>query len=406
VLFSLSCLRSPLSQETIQEAARVLTSKPAKRAVVNTVLLTAASFVLLFLAAVASALFFQGFVPDQVLSRPVYLQYGYGAHPRSFMSHPSVIELTRGSSGINPYGVVTLKSPALKTAQDYDISVALSMPPTPPNTERGNFMVNLLLLDAEPGPLAAQNFANNHGSFEDGCKSLFQSRRPALVPYVDPLASLASRILLLGWNMLFPNTRSYDMTIPLAERMSFAKGSTLPSAAYIEIESGQTLQTYGVTLTLTAQLSGLRYLMHHYRLPMYVMFTFGFWVAEVVFTGMAWAFLLPMIGSPTGEPSYRLKGESERTKLLEQEDNEGSDFSDHPHSFPTYGRQPPLKHEPEVKKEETDHRRPLSELPTRGAEADDEDDEEDEPRTQRDSGLGTSYSEEGIGGVRRRGSRQ
>lgn len=63
-------------QDTIQEAVRALTSKPAKRAVVNTVLLTAASFVLLFFAAIASALFFQSFVPDQVLSRPVYLQYG------------------------------------------------------------------------------------------------------------------------------------------------------------------------------------------------------------------------------------------------------------------------------------------------------------------------------------------
>lgn len=270
-------------------------------------------------------------------------------------------------------------------------------------------MVTIHLLDRDVSPTlhdAARAFADQHDQF-DGHKILLSSRRPALVPYMDPIASLASRVLFVAWNMLFPNARSCDMTLPLAERVAFSKGSTLPASAYLEIEAGQTLQTYGVTLTLTAQLSGLRYLMHHYRLPMYIIFTFGFWIAEIIFMGVAWSFLLPVIKPSTRNQDYDPIGQGERTKLLAGEDgDEGSDLSDHPHNFPTYGRQPPLKHEPEIKEEEPGYHRPLSELPVGGAEADDEDDEDDAERPQRDSGIGTSYSEEGASSVRRRGSRQ
>jgi hypothetical protein len=54
----------------------MLTSKPVQRAVVNTALLTSSAVTLLGLASIASALFFQGFLPHQVATVPVHLQYG------------------------------------------------------------------------------------------------------------------------------------------------------------------------------------------------------------------------------------------------------------------------------------------------------------------------------------------
>jgi hypothetical protein len=89
----------------------------------------------------------------------------------------------------------------------------------------------------------------------------------------------------------------------------------------------------------------------------------------------------------------------------DDEDEEQLDSSDRPHTFPSYGRHPPLKHEPQVKRE-MEPGRAMADIPVAGAEADDEDEEasEDEQR-RRDSGLGTSYSEEGSGSVRRRTSR-
>lgn len=65
-----------MRQETFQETARVFTSKPVQRAAVNVVLLVSGAVTLLGLAAIATVLFFQNFVPDQFVTTPVHLQYG------------------------------------------------------------------------------------------------------------------------------------------------------------------------------------------------------------------------------------------------------------------------------------------------------------------------------------------
>ena len=61
----------------MNEVVGVVTSPWARRLVVNTVVLLAGASTLLVPASIATALFFQNYVPHQVLSKPVYLQYGY-----------------------------------------------------------------------------------------------------------------------------------------------------------------------------------------------------------------------------------------------------------------------------------------------------------------------------------------
>ncbi len=83
------------------------------------------------------------------------------------------------------------------------------------------------------------------------------------------------------------------------------------------------------------------------------------------------------------------------------------DLSDTPRTFPTYGRQAPLRFVPKVKEEDSEEFimdetaiQPLT------AEADDEDEELEVYRGGRDSGIGTSFSEGGErSGVSRRRSR-
>ena len=192
------------------------------------------------------------------------------------------------------------------------------------------------------------------------------------------------------------------MTVPLAERVYFPKSVPLPGSAFLEIEAGQTLQTYQVSLTLTAQLHGLRWLMHHYRLPMYLFFTFLFWVFELLFMGVAWSFLFPSTTAPTEKEDVRALGVGGKTRLLtKSEEDDEEDLSDHPHRFPTYA----LKNEPAIKDEEDE--RPLSALPIGDAEADDEHDEDDDDgdgEQRVGAGTGTSYSEGRSGQIRRRAS--
>ncbi|CAM1502048.1 Fc.00g040320.m01.CDS01 [Cosmosporella sp. VM-42] len=367
--------------DTLQEAARVATSKPVQRAVVNSVLLVSSAVSLFCLAGIASALFFQNFVPDQVVTIPVHLQYG---------------------AGLNPYGIVPLTTSPMKSQQEYDISMTLSMPRSPPNLERGNFMISLHLLDSKADDRldkSARKYADSHEGFE-GHRVLYSSRRPALFPYVDPVVSLASRVLFLFYHMLVPSSSTTTMMIPVAERVWFSKYATIPNSAYVEIEAGQSVQIYHATLSLTAQLRGLRWLMFHYRLPTYLAFTFLFWVFEIVFMAVAWTIWSALAGS-AGDYGSKHEG-SGRQAIKDTDESEGrGEESDRPETFPTYGRQPPLKYEPEVKQEFEDDQ-PLSELPVGGAEADDDSSEED--RRARDSGIGTSYSEGGGGSVRKRTS--
>lgn len=55
---------------------RSVTSKGAQRMVVNLTLLAAGAISLLCLATIATGLFWHSYLPDQVITAPLYLQYG------------------------------------------------------------------------------------------------------------------------------------------------------------------------------------------------------------------------------------------------------------------------------------------------------------------------------------------
>ncbi|QGI65942.1 hypothetical protein CEK26_009892 [Fusarium fujikuroi] len=257
------------------------------------------------------------------------------------------------------------------------------MPRSNPNVERGNFMITLHMVDTQADAglhAAAERHASLHQGLE-GANVLFTSRRPALFPYVDPTNSIV---------------------IPLAERVLFSKASDLPRSAYVEVEAGQTIQIYHAYLQLTAQLRGLRWMMVHYRISTFIALTLVFWAFEVIFMGVAWGLWSMTSGSPPGDAD-------DKTRRLEAEGYEYEDEdTDRAETFPTYGRQQPLKYEPDIKPE-ADPEQPLSEIPRAGADADDEDegsfDDDDDDVQHKDSGIGTSYSEEGVSSIRRRTSR-
>lgn len=269
-------------------------------------------------------------------------------------------------------------------------------------------MISLYLLDSKNSDnldVSARKFANDRSDFEQS-NILFTSRRPALIPYVDPVVSLGSRIIFLLYHLIVPTSQTCVLNVPVAERVTFPTDSAIPSTAYVEVEAGQGIQIYSASLTMTAQLSGLRWLMFHYRLLTFITFTMLFWVCELGFMVVAWAILSSLLGtssSSTELKSHRNQRRSTTGGMTDSdgydENDDGDDASDYPQQFPTYGKQPPLKHEPDVKDEE-EPQQPLHEIPVAGEEADDE--EEDAPQ---DSGIGTSYSGEGSSSVRKRSIR-
>lgn len=403
----------------IRRSYRAATSKTAQRTLLNTVLIIGASVVLYGLAAVAYLLFYHNYLPDQVTTIPIHLQYGYGP---------------------NPYGIASLENRNLKDQQAYDITVSLTLPRSPANLERGNFMIALYLLGSDPSKRAKPTTAPlptgvgmppspDPAALFSSRRVLYTSTRPVLIPYTDPLVRLASRVLFLLYHVLFLHTETTRLDISLAERLVFPSPPSLttttsgiPSSLFLELQAGQSLQVYSVTVTLTAQLRGLRWLMHRHRVFSFVVGTAAFWACEVFFTVMAWMSLSVFVfGSPVkieggeDEEEDYFTDKKGKSKLIKKEEDVMSDTE---RTFPTTGRQPPLRYESggpgagpaaRVKQEDGDEAKDVPTALAPGAEADDEEDGDgDAAAGWRDSGIGTSFSDvggAGGGGLRRRSSR-
>ncbi|KAK3901626.1 putative adipose-regulatory protein-domain-containing protein [Staphylotrichum tortipilum] len=239
------------------------------------------------------------------------------------------------SVGHNTFGLATIDG--LVKRQPYDITVSLTFPRSPSNTRQGNFMIALHLFSATPGtpltqyqpfpyetpklvtPTPRSNDDNPatarpvswsthppstwHHSYLTPTRLalpayleqhhiIFSSARPALIPYVDPLAETALRWLLLPYNVLFAGARGANtvhLAFPMAEALVFSApaavasgaGVPLPGSLLLEIHGGEQLQVYEARVTLAARLRGLQGFMYRWRVTSFVLFTGAFWMVEM-----------------------------------------------------------------------------------------------------------------------------
>lgn len=335
-----------------------------------------------------------------------------------------------GRYELNPYGLASLVGANFKDYQDYDISVKLNLPNSPANLARGNFMLALYLLDEAEAPAARVTMAmiGSHlplmsapapQSILADKNIIFMSTRPAIIPYTDPLVSLAKRLLLLAYHVFVPASETTRLVVPMVERLEFRPGKMMPTALVLDVQAGQSLQVYDVLVTFTAQLGGLRWFMHTWWITSFVLFTSLFWLSEVFFlaaTAVATKLLWGAVfgGGSRGEaPPGLIKEEQGRDPRIKQEGRgQGKTLDDVPMTFPTSSQQPPLRYEPEPGHASAVDEGALPQQPQAdvGGEADVEDEafgdeyREEDPQG-RDSGIGTSFSErDGGGSVRRRTS--
>lgn len=196
----------------------------------------------------------------------------------------------------------------------------------------------------------------------------------------------------------------------MAELANFRKGyKNIPAYILLELQTGQEVQVYDVHVHFTARFGGLRWMMYNHRIISFFIFVTAFWFAEVIFAVLGWA-ALRVIFAPVSREVVK-KEEAEETDAstaVKEEDEEidEPDLSDTPRTFPTYGRQPPLRYVPKIKDEDSEEYildettiQPLA------AEADDESEDFGGRSGRTDSGIGTSFSEGGGRGLSRRKSR-
>ncbi|KAI1747734.1 putative adipose-regulatory protein-domain-containing protein [Xylaria castorea] len=366
---------------------QVATSSTAKRTYIRTVLFITASTVLLGIAALAYPVFYYNYVPKKLITVPIHLQY---------------------NAGPNPYGILTL-SPDLMQEQTYDVTVDLTLPRSPANLERGNFMVALYALKSAPINPALLSVVSNPGPGDPyqhvtADNVMFASRRPVLVPYANPLVTMASRVLFLPYYLVWPHAaETVTLNVPMGELVEFKRGA-LPLSVLVDVQAGQTLQVYSSQVTLVARLSGVRWFMYNHRILAFVVCTAAFWIAEMVATGFAWVMARwwfsgqrkevkteEMVPSGGGGGMYeRMRrgntdGDDDPLKLKAEE---GDD--EHDDKVKIKEESPELESEPEMVSRRYRHAG----------------DADDEGGSEEDAGVGTSFHDGTEGGqVRRRMSR-
>jgi seipin len=306
-------------------------------------------------------------------------------------------------SGVNPYGIASIETLLLKDRQDYDVSLTLSVPRSPSNLDQGNFMVALYFLTSGKAPqrkMAPYAAPEPHEHF-DGKSVIFTSRRPALIPYQDPVIALGSKVFFFLYHVLFPGSQTCSLVVHMAERLQFRGKSMMPASVYVEIQGGQRLDVYSASVTMTAQLRGLRWLMVNYRLTSFATLTTLFWLCEVSFMCIGW-----LLWSSWGQTRT-----DREVGFFKDGRRSSAELEDSPAAPLAHERKPPLRHGVWMK-EEGRERRLLEDIPPAGAEADDEDDEDDEELDRggewtQDSGVGTSFRDGAeTAQLRRRSSHQ
>ncbi|KAF2086803.1 hypothetical protein K490DRAFT_43655, partial [Saccharata proteae CBS 121410] len=359
-----------LGQDHALKPLRALNSKTAKRAYITSSLILLGSLILAGIAVTAYALFYYTYIPTRGFSLPVHLQFS--------PSHDH-----------HPYGLASI-SDQLVSAQPYDVRVIINLPRTPANRDAGNFMLDLRLL----GPSGTSVLGTASGP-----EVLAQERRPAILTYYSPVVDHLNKGLELPWYMLGWRHEAETLDVPMMESIQFDKGwRNVPQQLRLEIQSIGRMQVYAARIVFTAKLQGLRYIMYNYRVISFITFTLIFWAVELTFMMLAWFALTTMFSSPTTQPKGE-PGETSSHAVKKEEDAEadsGPDYSDSSRTFPTYGRQPPLRYTSPRVKEEEDQEAILASTDVLPLEADDEDEDADfvlddagRP-SERDSGLGTS----------------
>ena len=322
--------------------------------------------------------------------------------------------------------------------QPYDINLELYVPRTPNNLAAGNFMLELSLLSR---PSTSSSMLGLSGVIPNASTTLAHSRRSAILSYHSPMLSLANNVVALPWHTFgFKDLDAEILSTPMFEHVSFARGwRNIPGAVKLELQSDTTLQVYSAKVLFTARFEGLRYILYNYRILSFLLFTSCFYTVSLTSTSVAWFIISTLLASDN--PKTKHKPDSTQ-KEIKQDETEGqtsnghikkepqpvsdhssdesglslSNLSDSATTFPTLGRQMPLRFPVPVHrksdsvvsaassksiKRESDEEKVLEGAAIEPLAADDEDDEDEASRGRdradrdRDSGIGTSMESEG-----------
>ncbi|PYI34069.1 adipose-regulatory protein [Aspergillus indologenus CBS 114.80] len=281
------------AMNSMAETMRPLLSKQAQKAYLGTLLFVLTAICMVFISALAYAIFYYNFIPQVGLERIVHMQFDDG----------------------HPWGVASLGSD-LVSLQMYDVQVELELPRTPSNVAAGNFMLDLALYS--PPAASAETGLNTSTTL------LSQSRRSAILTYASPLVDTANKLVLMPFYVLGWNREAEKLRVGMLENVQFPRGQrNVPSSLRLEIQSAEKMQIYRARVMFKATFTGLRWIMYNWKLTSFVIFGFMFWSVSMVTAGMVWALLAIVFHHPKEEgKDVVVKTESDSEAVVKSEDTD------------------------------------------------------------------------------------
>ncbi|KAL3430742.1 putative adipose-regulatory protein-domain-containing protein [Aspergillus tetrazonus] len=272
--------------DTLLEPLRVLVSRNALTAYLSTFMFFATAICMVFVSALAYGVFYYNFIPRVGLERIVHLQFGDG----------------------HPWGIAALES-GLISSQAYDVHVELELPRTPSNLATGNFMLDLTLL--------SQSSTSARTVGEIAAPPISHSRRPAILTYASPLVDISSKVSFMPLYVLGWKREAERLAVPMMERVEFSRGThNVPDTLRLEIQSEEKMQFYSAKVKFTASFTGLRWIMYHWRIPSFFVFSFMFWSVSMLSFSLSWILLACL-----SNKGVKTEEEEEEEGVKEEEDS-------------------------------------------------------------------------------------
>ncbi|KAI5788460.1 putative adipose-regulatory protein-domain-containing protein [Geopyxis carbonaria] len=274
--------------DTLLTLPRTLASPPARRLYLHTLLLTLASLALFLLSALSYTLFYNLYIPPLSSTHAVHFQFPHAAPPPSTFlpqtppppPHASILDLR-----------------ALVPRQPYAATLHLTLPASPRNVARENFMARL----------AVQSSAG---------ATLLDTARPGIVPYTSPLLQTLSTLATAPLLLTGLKREEHRLRIVLAERAVFPQQ---PVSAVVEIGAG--VAVYSARLVFEAELEGLRWWMWRWRTVAAVAGVGVVWAAACFWMGVGWWFVGGRIAGVVVEEEGS-EGEEEGSYIGEGEEGD------------------------------------------------------------------------------------
>ncbi|KAL2854378.1 putative adipose-regulatory protein-domain-containing protein [Aspergillus pseudoustus] len=195
---------------------------------------------------------------------------------------------------------------SLVSFQPYDVHVELELPRTPSNLAAGNFMLDLSLLSQ---PSTSARTGENASP-----QIISRSRRPAILSYASPLIDISKKVAFMPLYILGLQREAERLVVRMMERVEFTRGAlNIPGSVRLELHSQVEMQVYAAKVTFKANLTGLRWIMYHWRITSFFVFTSMFWSVSMFSFSLSWVILPCFVASP------RIKKGKEEVKASEYE---------------------------------------------------------------------------------------